>query len=179
MQPLFLSTNMAKKLQQHLLYKSSLGEKISIDNICSFVESNEVLNTELRIQHPLTLPSSCLYLEFDVSENQIERVESNFTRVSSRNNRKEDNRYEHKDNRKRSKSFNWGIEKDGKDRKDGKIRAPKAPRISIFCTLETDSLVVIDAIMCNDFEGPNLILRLAKSMFTLCLSIKSLPITNS
>ena len=91
--PHFLSTNMAKKLQQHLLYKSSLGEKISIDNICSFIESNEVLNTELRIQHPLTLPSSCLYLEFDVSENQIERVESNFTRVSSRNNRKEDKRY--------------------------------------------------------------------------------------
>ena len=35
--PHFLSTIMAKKLQQHLLYKSSLGEKISIDNICSFI----------------------------------------------------------------------------------------------------------------------------------------------
>ena len=48
---------MAKKLQQHLLYKSSLGEKISIDNICSFIESNEVLHPELRITHPLNLPS--------------------------------------------------------------------------------------------------------------------------
>ena len=36
-----ISTEMSKKLQQHLLYKSSLGEKISIDNQCSFVESNE------------------------------------------------------------------------------------------------------------------------------------------
>ena len=67
--PNLVSSKMSKKLQQHLLYKSSLGEKISIDDQCSFIETNEVLNPDLKIDHPLTLPSSCLYLEFDVSEN--------------------------------------------------------------------------------------------------------------
>ena len=109
--PHLVSTTMAKKLQQHLLYKSSLGEKVSIDNICSFIESNEVLNPELRIPHPLTLPSSCLYLEFDVSENQIERVESNFTRMNSRSTKREDNKYENRGRQRRSSSFNKNDEK--------------------------------------------------------------------
>ena len=65
--PHLLSTNMATKLQKHILYKTSLGEKISIDQLCSFIESSEVLHPELRITHSLTLPSSCLYLEFEMS----------------------------------------------------------------------------------------------------------------
>ena len=78
--PNLVSSKMSKKHWQHLLYKSSLREKISKDDQCSFVETNEVLNPDLKIDHPLTLPSSCLYLEFDVSENQIQPVECNFTK---------------------------------------------------------------------------------------------------
>ena len=94
---------MATNLQKHILYKSSLGEKISIDNLCSFIESSEVLQPELRITHPLTLPSSCLYLEFDVSENQLERLESNFTKIYQRNTKKNDNMYGKRDGRRRLK----------------------------------------------------------------------------
>ena len=48
-----------------------------------------------------------------MSESQIERVECNFTRrVASRNNKREDDRYENKDRRKRSKSFDRNTEED-------------------------------------------------------------------
>ena len=35
-------TNMATKLQKHILYKTSMGEKLSVDKLCSFIESSAV-----------------------------------------------------------------------------------------------------------------------------------------
>ena len=82
--PNLVSTNMATKLQKHILYKTSMGEKLSVDKLCSVIESSEVLQPDLRISHPLTLPGSCLYLEFELNETQIEPLQSNFSKVYSR-----------------------------------------------------------------------------------------------
>ena len=66
--PHLVSSKMAEKLQKHILYKTSMGEKLSVDKLCSFVESSEVLQSDLRITHPLNLPGNCLYLEFELKE---------------------------------------------------------------------------------------------------------------
>ena len=97
--PHLVSPKMAELLQKHILYKTSLGTKLSVEKICSYIESQEVLQTDLKITHPLTLPGSCLYLEYELNESQIDTtLESNFTKVSRRN----DQSYESNERRNRS-----------------------------------------------------------------------------
>ena len=92
--PHLVSAKMAERLNKHILYKTSLGEKLSVASLCSYVESSEVFQNDLRITHPLTLPGNCLYLEFELNESQLDTtLESNFTKVYSRDENRKDQKY--------------------------------------------------------------------------------------
>ena len=134
--PNMVSLKMAEALKHQNLYQASLGEKTNLTSMCQYIESQEILNADLKLQHAVTIPSSCLYTELATSESSIQ-VESNFTKsehfqtrnkYDSRNHGRNEER-KHRNNNQRRDRYN---SKENRDRRGRSYSQERYRRSSSF-----------------------------------------------